>query len=275
MAAANEVTAWKPCVPGITEVLHAHLIEHAYPPHTHDCWTLLIVDQGVLRYDLGRREHGAGGSVVTLLPPDVVHDGRSVRPEGFRKRVLYLDRQFLTDSLIPAAVDCPAVPDLALRSRLQQLHDVLAQRTERFEAQSRLVLIRERLLQHLAGRVTGPVRNRDAATARRFRELLDARVPHDLTLAEAASLLSVHPAHLVRVFVAEYGFPPHRYLTGRRIDLARKYLLAGYPCVEVATLTGFYDQAHLSRHFKRLTGVSPGRYARSGGATASDRSGNR
>jgi AraC-like DNA-binding protein len=32
----------------------------------------------------------------------------------------------------------------------------------------------------------------------------------------------------------------------------------------VATTTGFYDQSHLTRHFKRLVGVPPGRYARTG-----------
>jgi len=91
-----EITAWRPNVPGIHEVFHARFTTHAYPSHTHDAWTLLIVDAGVVRYDLDRHEHGALRSQVTLLPPGVPHDGRSVRPEGFRKRVLYLASDTLT-----------------------------------------------------------------------------------------------------------------------------------------------------------------------------------
>jgi AraC-like DNA-binding protein len=54
--------------------------------------------------------------------------------------------------------------------------------------------------------------------------------------------------------------PPHAYLTGRRVDLARRLLLAGHPATEAATGAGFYDQSHLARHFKRYLAVSPVRY---------------
>ncbi len=62
----------------------------------------------------------------------------------------------------------------------------------------------------------------------------------------------------------EYGIAPHRYLTGRRLDRARHALLAGARAADVAVDVGFHDQAHLTRHFKRLLGVSPGAYAASG-----------
>ena len=80
------VSAWRPAVPGIAEVFHARFFTHAYPLHTHDTWTLLIVDDGMVRYDLDRHEHGAFREQVTLLPPGVPHDGRSVRPERSEER---------------------------------------------------------------------------------------------------------------------------------------------------------------------------------------------
>ncbi|MFB7464272.1 helix-turn-helix domain-containing protein [Streptomyces sp. NPDC056224] len=75
-----------------------------------------------------------------------------------------------------------------------------------------------------------------------------------------------HPTHLIRSFTAAYGLPPHAYLTGRRVALARRLLLAGAPPAAAATAAGFYDQAHLTRHFGRHVGTSPARYARSGRA---------
>ncbi|MEK8141988.1 AraC family ligand binding domain-containing protein [Streptomyces sp. M10(2022)] len=89
MAARPEITAWCPQVEGIEEVFHAHFADHAYPMHTHDAWTLLIVDEGIVRYDLDRHEHGAPSSVVTLLPARTAQR-RCGDTEGFRKRVLYL-----------------------------------------------------------------------------------------------------------------------------------------------------------------------------------------
>lgn len=75
VGAPAEVRAWRPAVPGIMEVFHAHFTDHAYPMHVHDSWTLLIVDDGAVRYDLDRHEHGALDSMVTLLPPSVPHNG--------------------------------------------------------------------------------------------------------------------------------------------------------------------------------------------------------
>ncbi len=37
---------------------------------------------------------------------------------------------------------------------------------------------------------------------------------------------------------------------------------AGLPITLVAAEAGFYDQAHLTRHFKRIVGLTPGRYAK-------------
>src|SRR5688500_10944232 len=62
-----QVRAWKPAVDGIAEVFHAHFTSHRYPLHTHDTWTLLIVDDGAIRYGLDRHEHGAWRGDVTLL----------------------------------------------------------------------------------------------------------------------------------------------------------------------------------------------------------------
>ncbi|ESU46140.1 AraC family transcriptional regulator [Streptomyces sp. HCCB10043] len=57
--------------------------------------------------------------------------------------------------------------------------------------------------------------------------------------------------------------PPHQYVTARRVDLARRLLLEGVSPGEAAGAVGFHDQSHLTRHFKRIAGTTPGRFARS------------
>ncbi|MBC2904101.1 helix-turn-helix transcriptional regulator [Streptomyces cupreus] len=263
MAARQEVTAWRPRVPGVTEVFHAHFTEYAYPMHVHEAWTLLIVDDGAVRYDLDRHEHGTPHDTVTLLPPHVPHNGSPATPGGFRKRVVYLDGSRLGEDLIGPAVDGPDLRDPVLRLRVGQLHTALARPGDELEAESRLTLIDERLRAHLRPRlVTGTAPHRDPTPARRLRELLDERVVEGLSLEEAAGLVQAHPAHLVRAFSTAYGIAPHQYLNSRRVDRARRLLLDGRPIGDVAVETGFFDQAHLTRHFRKLVGVTPGRYAR-------------
>lgn len=107
---------------------------------------------------------------------------------------------------------------------------------------------------------------RDRPLVRRLRALLDSHVVDGLTLDAAAGQLRANPAHLVRASSREFGVPPHLYLTGRRVGLARRLLLVGTRPADVAPLVGFSDQPHLTRDFARRLGTTPARYAASGGA---------
>ncbi|WP_240037523.1 helix-turn-helix transcriptional regulator [Glycomyces paridis] len=253
------VRAWRPAVGGIAEAFHARFTDHAYPMHVHDTWTLLLVDEGAVRYGLDRHEHGAIVRTVTLLPPRVAHDGRSATPHGFRKRVLYLDTTLLDESLTGRAVDGPEIADPVLRERIHLLHETLRLPGEELEAESRVEFVAERLRGHLRSAPVEP--RRDRRLALRLRELLDERVTAGVSLREAAGMLHAHPVHLVRAFGVEFGIAPHQYLVTRRVDRARRLLLAGEAPHAVAAATGFYDQAHLTRHFKRVVGTTPARFA--------------
>lgn len=262
----QRIQAWRPAVAGICEVLHARFTDHVYPMHTHATWTLLIVDDGMVRYDLSHHEHAALKQSVTLLPPHVPHNGCAATAAGFRKRVLYLDSSQLDDTMIGRAVDSPVLDDPLLRERIHQLHAVLTHPGDELEAESRLVLIRERLHGNLGARRERRPPAGDTGIAHRLLEILDERFVEGVTLQEASKLLSAHPTHLVRVFSRQFRMGPHQYLTGRRVDLARRLLLQGTSPRTAAAAAGFYDQSHLTRHFKRLLGTSPGQYAHCGPA---------
>jgi AraC-like DNA-binding protein len=257
------VHAWKPVVPGIREVFHARFVEHAYPRHTHDAWTVFVVDEGAIRYDLEHRHRGAFGARVTLLPPHVAHDGRSANAGGFRKRVLYVDTDVLGEGLVGPAVDEPDVADPGLVRELGALHRALGDPAEALEAEERFAAVASRLREHLGDRSEARRLPHPAAAAE-LRDLLDEHRFESFTLAEASRTLHVSAAQLVRAFTREFGIAPHRYVLARRIDAARRALLDREPAAQVAARTGFYDQAHLTRHFKRHVGTTPARFAQAG-----------
>ena len=255
------VRAWRPQVQGVREVLHASFDSHAYPAHTHDEWTVLLVDEGVVEYTLHRSEHRTNPSTVTLLPPHVPHDGSSALPgRPFRKRVLYLDAGWLPPEAASASVGQPIVENQDVVRAVRALHDSVLDVHEHFSTEVLLLELRERLLQH--GRSDQRVTPSDPPLARRLRELLDDRLTESYTIEEAARVLGAHPSHLVRTFSRAYGIAPHRYVIGRRLQLARRLLLGGEPPSSAAAAAGFYDQAHLTRHFRRVLGVTPASFAR-------------
>lgn len=242
-------------MPDVREVLHATFEQHAYPAHTHDAWTVLIVDEGAVAYELDRAPHHAVPASITLLPPHVPHDGRSaVSGMAFRKRVIYLEPTWLPEGLIGSAVDHPELTDPCALATLADLHAALQTPADAIAAECGVLALRNLVLDHLGDPApTTP----DAPLARRLRDLLDEHLTESLTIAEAAQHLGVHPSHLVRAFSQAYGIPPHRYVTGRRVDRARRLLAQGRRAAEVAAATGFHDQAHLTRHFRRVLGAAP------------------
>ncbi len=247
------------------EVLEARFAEHAYPPHTHDVWTLFLVDEGAVRYDLDRTERAAERSMVSLLPPHVVHDGRPATSDGYRKRAIYLETDVLGEHLVGRAVDRPFLRDPSLRGRVAALHDALRSADDAFEAEVRLHDVAERLRSAM-GESTPDLavdtrRHRDLAEA--LRAYLDARLFDAPTMTEAADHLGASPTQLARAFTDAFAIPPHAYVDGRRLEIARARILDGHPLADVAAEVGFVDQAHFTRRFKRFLGTTPGQFGRS------------
>jgi AraC-like DNA-binding protein len=79
-------------------------------------------------------------------------------------------------------------------------------------------------------------------------------------LADLAADAGLSRYQLLRAFRAEVGMPPYAWLAQHRVARARLLLEHGHRPAEAATLTGFADQAHLTRWFRRVVGVTPGAY---------------
>ena len=107
------------------------------------------------------------------------------------------------------------------------------------------------------------------AAVARARAYLEERYDEPIRLRELASVVHLSPHRLNRIFSDEVGVPPHRYQLDVRIDRVKRQLVRGEDIAATAAAAGFADQAHMSRHFRRLVGLPPGRYRR---ATRQERS---
>ena len=99
---------------------------------------------------------------------------------------------------------------------------------------------------------------------RRVLELMEARASERLTLDVLAQEAGLSPAHFARAFKESVGRAPHQHLLALRLDRARRLLETPDAALsDVALRTGFADQAHFTRFFKRRFGVTPGVLLRS------------
>lgn len=144
------------------------------------------------------------------------------------------------------------------------MHEALAARgPATYELQA---LVTETLTEVLATcteRGELPMRDRAPRAVRRARDYLRAHLSEPVTLDALAAHAGADKFHLIRAFRAEIGMPPYEYLTRLRVARAAELLAAGMTGAQVAHTVGLFDESQLHRHFRRIFGVTPGRFARS------------
>jgi len=99
---------------------------------------------------------------------------------------------------------------------------------------------------------------------RKLKQVLDyieANLVEDISLETLAKLAGISSFYFCRLFKQSMGVTPHQYTIQRRVTLAKQLLeQADLGIAEIALLSGFSHQSHLSRHFKRIVGVSPNKF---------------
>jgi AraC family transcriptional regulator len=100
------------------------------------------------------------------------------------------------------------------------------------------------------------------AQVERAIDYMESNLCEPLTLADVAKASGLSPSHFARRFKSATGAPPHQYLMAMRVERAKRLLMKREPIAEIALACGFTHQEHLTRIFRRLTGVTPASYRR-------------
>ena len=91
-------------------------------------------------------------------------------------------------------------------------------------------------------------------------EYIRDQLATDLTVSRIAQAVYISPYHFTKLFKQSTGQSPHRYVVEARVRKAKELLSTGkFTISEAAYQVGFFDQSHLTRHFKRVFGLPPKR----------------
>ena len=257
------------------ELLRARYTRQRFAPHAHDEFVFGMIDAGAARtFFRGTEDVHAAGSVITFGPGEV-HTGAPACAEGWSYRMLYPSESLVrfiareaTGREFTPTFDRSCVHDPALAGRVGATHQVLESNANRLQKECALLEVLGDLVIHHAstwpnGSRPAPA-SRSTTALRRVRDLLEAEYARTVTIRELAQVAGLSTFHLIRVFRATFGLPPYKYLEQVRIQQARRLIRLGFPLTHVVHATGFSDQSHLTRYFKRIVGVTPGMYARAG-----------
>lgn len=267
--------AWCAAEWGGIELTSATYSRHVFGRHMHEGFAIAVVDQGTGTFVSRGATHIAPVGSITVLHPEEPHTGGAAREPGYLcYRTFLIGRSALADHLAsdPSRTGTPTfsasvIDDAGMAARLRWLHDVLRNARDPLFRTSALTDTLGALFAHHSRWVAGgcvPTVSREAQDIRivsRVREFLDASYRQRVTLRQIADVFQLSETGVLRAFRAVLGLPPYAYLLVRRIEAAKRQLAAGEPVSRVAVECGFVDQSHLTRHFTRIVGLPPARYA--------------
>ncbi|WP_324016242.1 AraC family transcriptional regulator [Aeromonas hydrophila] len=235
-----------------------------YDKHSHPHFSIGAITGGHSHYLNQRSRQEVGCGHLVLMNPEEVHACNPIADEPWSYLMFYLDTGWLQRQQEEAGLgdafrpfDMTASRDPLLYQGLCRLQRQLWQEPEPL---AREVACHQFSRQLLARLTPASWDDRPPQHLQRAAELMQDDCSSPLTLAQLSAVAGLTPSHFVRSFSRHYGMTPHAYLLDQRIRHARTLLRRGEPLAEVALASGFADQAHFQRQFKRRVAATPGHY---------------
>ena len=231
------------------------------PAHSHEFAHFCLVLAGNYDERIGSRDYSRTPTALVYYPPDVSHSEKH-RSNG-RHFLVEIDfsgleriRECGSDLNEPVFLNASFPIAVAARMYSEFMHR---------DNYSNLAL--ESMTTEL---LIASSRRRSAIGDReppkwlaRAKEYLDENYLEPPSLAELANAADVHPTHLARTFRKFENCTAGEYVRRVRIDVARRRIAStAAPLSEIAVETGFADQSHLSRVFRRETNLTPAEFRR-------------
>jgi AraC-like DNA-binding protein len=269
--ATNNAGALRIWRPGDFDSLELHTgteVTHAYPRHWHDELYLCVILRGGGYLDCAGSSHFTPPGTFLIVPSGEVHANR--------KQACSFRCMFLAFNMLQAAVEhwterkaagiglrTALIEDTQTATSFVRAHRVLEQSRSRLRRDAATLLFFHRLV---AGQgMTSLPSSRDlkeGVAVRRAKEFIDENYADPVSLRDLARVAGLSPYYLHRSFCQQIGMPPHAYQVHVRVMRAKALMRKNWPLAQISSATGFADQSHFGRHFKRLIGVTPAAYFR-------------
>jgi AraC-like DNA-binding protein len=236
-----------------------------YSRHSHDVFSIGAITSGHSTYLHEKTDQRVSTGTVVLMNPGDVHACNPIDDQPWSYIMLYVDAQWLGRVQQACGIEgfrpIPAISstDPALFSGLLNLHrtliDPALDSLEKHEA----ALVFFTLVQQRLGGADIPLKKVNVKVERAA-QYINQHFLRAIRLEDICEAANLSEAYLIRAFEQHYHMTPHTYLINRRIQYAQAQLREGEPIADIAQQSGFSDQAHFQRVFKKHLAATPGQY---------------
>jgi AraC-like DNA-binding protein len=254
---------------GGLEVLQARFTHQNFSRHSHEGYTIGLIDSGAQKFYRSGSNHIAPTNSIILVNADQIHNGQTATETGWAYRAMYpRPEQFAELSQELNGIRCGApyfdsavYNNHSLKLQLHQLLNCLTTKTNnQLHTESLFYSVMTQLMLSFKQDYRELKKLKSKANLTYAQQYLDAFCCEEVSLERLAALSHMSPFHFIRQYKKQYGLTPHAYQIQRRIFQAKTLLKHGLNVSQVAHECGFHDQSHLHHHFKARLGITPGQY---------------
>lgn len=244
-------------------------IMQKFPAHFHEYYVIGFIEEGQRHLVCKGEEYIINPGDLLLFNPYDTHsceqiDGKTldyrcinVKPDVMKKAMLDIHG----DESLPCFKQ-NVLFQSEIVSPLRELHLHVSKDENVFEREELFLYLLEELIQTCSDLTILPAVSETSYEIKAICTYLDEHYAKSVTLNDLSTLTGCSKYHLLRSFTKQKGISPYCYLETIRVNQAKKLLEQGVKPIEVTTLTGFSDQSHLTKFFKRLVGLTPKQYMR-------------
>lgn len=236
---------------------------HTFSRHFHDVFGVGFIQDGGHQSSSGRGQVEAfAGNIITVNPGEV-HCGAPIGNESRKWRMLYFEPEYLMSCLnlnreafAQVEFHNPVLNSRKLALKFQHLFDLSTHQSTRDKS----MIWQETLLETFMPIIRSKTEETPTRAIKKAAELLNDELTKDHSLLEISNQVQLSQFQLIRGFRRTFGITPHAYLIQRRLNRARQLIVEGVSLSNAAYDSGFFDQSHMSRHFKAAYGMTPGAF---------------
>jgi AraC-like DNA-binding protein len=270
MTVQEEVKFWRDPDLDNLELLRATYVTHSFSPHVHEGFAIGVVQRGTTVTSYRHAHYDMPAGTVIAINPGELHTGEAGSELGWTYRMLYPKASLLQRIASELAdhprdipfFSTPVIYDDYLAKLVLHMHLTLEdENSPLIERQSSFWWAMSQLITRHADDPPPECELKEERNCvKKVRTYIETHYAEDILLDQLAALVNLNACHMLRLFTKAVGMPPHAYLTYVRARQAKRLLAVGVPIADAACLTGFVDQSHLTKRFKRVYGITPGQY---------------
>lgn len=242
-----------------------------FAAHSHDHHVIGAIRKGARSMICNAKKHSISEGDLIVFNPGDVHECRSCQSCIPHETMIFDSITFSKSFAGNIRLDGPVIRNAEVLNRLDRVFMLLAGESGRDHDESsyddRGETIVDAVVEMIDALQTQVPMNQEMPhigdkKISDAKSYIEERFAEPISIEALAEKMSISTYALIRAYKKQYSITPLQDLISHRANHACKLLSLGMSPCEVAEKTGFCDQAHLTRVFKKRIGTTPAAYAR-------------